>query len=303
MTAPAPRYANQPLPTVRPTVENQRFFDPNDGEARQLIEYVYAHYANHYRVELVLLKILPDAIVCDINDREGNGSLFFSAAHSAIVRRLNKRTRHTGAMIKAGPLKIPAILDANAEIQRLAELAASPTVAIQPHSADYPGTIYTPETRKKRRTVQRPHDLNPKTYPDDEITYRIAKPLLLKHLSWAKIERAVEAAREKVEEQNRQARQASGKPYVGVDTPELTEIGVAHEESLAPPRGPRYRGAPALVETARKQERRFRRRYRVHLLALRARKTDFVWPPGTNFHHKINGFPRHQGDWLTPPPP
>ena len=303
MTAPNPKYTRQSVALNRQTVEGQRFFDVKDRKVLQLIEYSYARYAGLCNIELVSLVVLPDGIQCGINDPDGNASKFFADAHNAIARTLNTQTGHTGPIIQPGPLHTPAILDKEGEIQRFAAIAASPTFAIQPHSVGYPGTIYTPESRKKTRTVKRPDWLNPRTYPDEEMTYTLAKPLLQKNDAWRTIEKRHEKARLKIEAQNRRALMAAGKRYIGINSPALVEPGVVHKDRLSPPRGPRYLGAPALVDIARRQGRHFRREYRKCLLALRAGQTDIVWPPGTNFHHKVNGFPRRPGDWLNPPPP
>lgn len=303
MTAPNPRYSKQILPITRPTIEGQCFFDVNDPLVLQLVEYCYARNAPLYNVELVQLVVLPDAILCSINDLDGNGSAFLTATHSAVVRTLNDQTGHTGPMLLPGPLQIPPILNKDAEVEALAEIAASPTVAIQPRSAGYAGTIISVEAHERTRTVTRPEWLNPKTYPDEAITYRPAKPQLQKSDSWHTIRKRAKKARLKVEAQNRQHRRAAGKRYVGIKSVRATRPGVVHKDRLAPPRDPRYRGTADQVETARKQERHFRREYRVCLLALRAGEPDIVWPAGTNFHHKVNGFPRLTGDWLNPPPP
>ena len=303
VTAPNPRYCNQPLSLNRPTIENQRFFDVNDSDVLQLIEYCYAWYASLHNVELVQLVVHPDAILCSANDLDGKASKFISEAHNAIVRALNTQTGHSGPMIKPGPLYDPVILDKKHEIQELAEVAASPTIAIQRDSIGYPGAIFTIGSRKLTRRVRRPDCLNPKTYPMEEITYTRAKPQLQKKDSWTTIRKRHNKARLAIEARNRQALLAAGKRYIGIDSPKLTKPGVVHKERLSPPIGPRYRGATALVETARKQQRHFRREYRNCLLALRAGRTEIVWPPGTNFHHNVNGFPRRPGDWLNPPPP
>ena len=303
MSYPSPIYENQPRPAVRTTIEGLRFFDVTNANIRQEIEYKYVHYCLRYNLEPVLLIILPDAILFFANDIDGNTSQFLATANSTIVRSLNKRLGHSGPMIKPGELVTSGILDKDGEIGCLAELAAAPTVGIQGTSTRYAGIIFTPESDRKSRRVERPSHLNPETYPAAVINYRIAKPAMQKNDSWKIIEDRLAARRKRIEKENRCKLRAAGRTYPGVNAPEMTDFKAVPKHRLTPEKGPRLRGADALVAAAIKQLRHFRSTHRVCIELLRADRTGIVWPAGTNFQHKINGFKRHSGDWLTPPPP
>ena len=303
MSYPDPMYENQSKPAVRLTVEGLRFFDINNSAVLQEIEYKYAHYCRRYNLEPVLLIVLPDAILFFANDPDGNTSMFLSAANSTLVRSLNKRLGHSGPMIKPGKLSTSGILDKHGEIDCLAELAAAPTIGIKGTSHRFVGTIFTPESNKKVRSVKRPSHLSPKTYPEEEITYRIAKPRLQKDDSWEVIEDRLAARRKRIEKENRRKLHREGRSYPGVKAPEMTNFKAVPRRRLAPEKLPRLRGEDALVAAAIEQLRHFRGTHRVCVELLRADHTEIVWPAGTNFQHKINGFPRDCGDWLTPPPP
>ena len=303
MSYPDPIYENQSRPAIRLTIEGLRFFDVMKAAILQEIEYKYIHYCKRYNLEPVLLIVLPDAILFFANDLDGNTSLFLSAANSTIVRSLNKQMDHEGPMIKPGKLVTSGILDKDGEVQCLAELAAAVTVGIEGTSVGYVGTIFTPESADKVRSVKRPSHLNPKTYPEAEITYRIAKPRLQKNDSWHDIETRLAARRKRIEKENRRKLREEGRRYPGINAPEMTEFKVVPKRRLVATKLPRFRGADALVAAAIRQLRHFRSTHRACIELLRADHTGIVWPAGTNFQHKINGFPRDSGDWLTPPPP
>ena len=222
MSHPDPMYENQPRPAVRATIEGLRFFDVTNAKIRQEIEYKYVHYCLRYNLEPVLLIILPDAILFFANDVDGNTSQFLATANSTIVRSLNKRLEHSGPMIKPGKLVTSGILDKDGEIECLAELAAAPTVGIQGTSTRYAGIIFTPESDRKSRRVERPSHLNPETYPVAVINYRIAKPAMQQNDSWKVIEDRLAARRRRIEKENRRKLRAEGRIYPGVNAPEIT---------------------------------------------------------------------------------
>lgn len=287
----------------RPTVDGRRFFlaKLKKTKALQVIEYLVTHYALIHNVEPVLLVLMPDGLHIGVNDHDGKRSRFLSCTNSMFVRYLNKVLERTGGMIKPGDPKTPVILDAASEMDALLEAALAPTIDITPSAFGWKGCIYTPADAGRWRTIDRPAGLNPKTFPQDSITYRVGKPKFQQDDDYDKIRRRFRRLVEAGEKAQAKKNRAAGKRYLGPNAPSLFNPNFLPKERLAQTnvQKPRFRGAPELVAAAIEQYRYFRRRYQECLLQLRAGVTGIIWPVGTNYHHNINGFAREAGGWLT----
>lgn len=292
-----PSYSNVPSLISRPSRDRRPLFFRAGEEGLEVLEYLLAYFAPLYGFGLVQCVVMPDELTLSLrNYGGGDRSKFQATVLNIWVRTMNKLIDRRGSMIESEPTDCTYLLDAEAEMDELMDAALEPVRrGFVPNSRLWPGTLFTPEDAGEERVIQRPACLNPKGY-DDEVRYTVVAPRHQANESASTVRDGFRERRRREERRIKTQFKRQRRPFLGVDG------AFALDPSVVPPAPPTkeqremFRASDSrLLDAALAKYVEFLKHYAECLQALRDGVIDIVWPPGTNFHHFVNGFERESG--------
>lgn len=288
-----PSYSYLSKTVRRGTKDGRSLFFAAGEEGLKVLEYLLALHAPLFGFGLVQCVVMPDEVFLSLNDYGGNRSKFQGTVFSLWVRIMNKLVGRSGSMIEAEPTDCAHLLDAEGEMDDLMETALTPVRRGFVHNSRlWPGTLFTPEDAGVEREIERPACMS--AHYDERVRYTVEAP---QHQETsASAMRDTFRNRRRREERAIQGRfKSAARGFVGAEAAFDLDPNLVPEPRPKKERELFRAGDPDLLDAALTEYAAFRKHYRACLQALRDGVVDIVWPPGTNFHHFVNGFERMSG--------
>ncbi len=242
--------------------------------------------------------MLDNVFYLGVNDApESKLSAFLRDVNARYAEFHHARYGTSGKIVAAGPPGKAVVLDSTAQLDDLVRrVTASVALGWVDTAPDWPGVLFTPEDVGHLKTYRRPPELARFTSFAATETVRVAPTRFDRGRPHRSIASRFKRAR-KAREAALLAERPAGTECCGADA----VLALPFDEPTAR-HEPRPRNSPpsliltsddALFERAVRAIRQFRREHRECFERWTLDK-EYVddWPPGTDYHHDIHGFPR-----------
>lgn len=190
MTAPVPVYPNSTIAGARRTARGAFRLIPTP-EVRNIIVYLFVHYAKRYNIRLLTLVIMSNHLHWVLDDPDGNYPQFLATLYSRITEVLNDYHRTSGPMWENCKPQRTRLLD-QVTIERKLLYAATNASwhGTSRRSRRWKGFVFSPEDVGSRITAECPKYLreNYASFPES-YTYIVPKPAAYAHLTDAQVRR------------------------------------------------------------------------------------------------------------------
>ncbi len=143
-------------------------------EISRAIEFLVAHYANQFNMELAAVCVMSNHFHWVVKDLEGNSSAFMQMLHRQIALLIKREYNWSGSVLEKGTNSV-RLLDEEAVFNKIAYVIANPVEAgavRDPRS--WPGLVTSLDDFGEERELTRPEVLNG-LFPD-KATLRMTLP-------------------------------------------------------------------------------------------------------------------------------
>lgn len=294
MTAPIPVYKNATIAGGRRTERGACYLTPTK-EVRNIIVYLFIHYAKKYEIRLLTLVIMSNHVHWVADDPNGAYPKFLAALHSRLTEVLNDHHDRTGPMwANCKPQRTRLLDDKTIEEKTLYAATNGSWHGIETYSRNWDGFVFSPEDIGRAITATCPDYLldNYNSFPDQH-SYKVPKPACYKGMTDAQARSRFRAKR-----RARELAIARERKKPPLTTARALEAGPDHIP--APANDPRdvhnklFDGATEdVVESAFLALDQFRRAYTTARKEFTSGRRNVRWPRGTWAMLSLHNCPCH----------
>ncbi len=300
MTAPVPRPGNESIAGRRDACKGMPYYVPTPAR-RNALGYLVARFARIHGLGVSSVVMLDNVWYLSVNDApQSRLSAFLRDVNARYAEFHHARYGTSGKIVSAGPPGKAVVLDSEAQMEALVRRVTAPVdLGWVDAVADWPGVLFTPEDVGALVTYRRPVELRHFTSYREAESVRVSPTLHDRGRPHRSIARDFKRTR-KARVAALLAARPPGTRCCGADA--ILNAGFDRPAPLHERRP--GNGARDLVlanddSTRRRAERAIASFRAEHRACFDRWVQDHVyvddWPPGTDYHHNIHGFPLRPG--------